>query len=122
MGQRTGSNEYMLGYFNRKRKYRFLLSISINRNTGFEHLKGFSVLTPNIYDSGPEGLCACVLYCKLFFGLNTPREREGGEAGVGELHSVRTGCRLTPCSHICVVWELNCAVKVCLALAEVIES
>lgn len=63
-----------------------------------------------------------VMYCKLFFGLNTRREIERGKAEAGEHHSIRTGCRLTPCSHICVAWELNCAVKnLCPAPAEVMR-
>lgn len=35
-----GSNTCLV-ILTKKRKYGFLLSISINRNTGFEHLKGF---------------------------------------------------------------------------------
>lgn len=61
-------------------------------------------------------LVSSVMYCKLFFGLNTPGEIERGKAGVGEHRSIRTGCRVTLRSHVCAVWELNCTVKICILL------
>lgn len=45
-----------------------MLSISTNRNTASEHLKGFSVLTPNISDASPEGIYARAVCHVLLIG------------------------------------------------------
>lgn len=51
----------MLGYFNKKEKVWISAVNKYQQKHWIWASQGFSVLTPNIYDSSPEGLYACVL-------------------------------------------------------------